>query len=199
MTTVAPEDTRPAGVSSSGHRLSLAEARRSPCLSCSTSPCCTHLPIHSFTMSTLMDLDNARYLLNFDAIDLGLSASGEWSVYYARPCRFLDPRDATCTIHATERQPNICATYNPYSCWYRRVFSQPTEDFVWFDRERLERLAEHVAFDDYRRIVEVPSWDSLVAETAPPPTPPEDRSPVFITLGATRLRQDPPDGAPVQQ
>ena len=121
MSTTSPP-TVPVEASDRGQRLSLADARRSPCLTCSTSPCCTHLPLDSFTMTALMDLDNARYLLNFADIDLGLAPSGEWSVYYARPCRFLDPGDATCTIHATERQPNICATYNPYSCWYRLVF-----------------------------------------------------------------------------
>lgn len=169
-------------------RLSLAEARRSPCMTCSTSPCCTHLPIHSFTMTTLMDLDNARYLLNFDNISLGLSATGEWSVYYAQACRFLDTHDSTCTIHATPRQPNICVTYNPYSCWYRRAFSEPEDDFAWFDRPSLDRLAERLVFDDLRRIVEVPAWDRLVAEAAPPPAAPEQRSAVFVTLGTTRLR-----------
>jgi hypothetical protein len=179
-------------VAGQGHqRLSLAEARRSPCMTCSTSPCCTHLPIHSFTMTTMMDLDNALYLLNFDGIRLGLSASGEWSVYYGRPCRFLDRRDATCTIHGTDRQPNICATYNPYSCWYRRVFSQPGDEFVWVDRPRLERLAEQVVFDEFRTIVEVPSWESLVAEAAPPPPPPSAPTAVSLTLGPTRLRSRP--------
>lgn len=139
-------------------------------------------------MTTLMDLDNARYLLNFADIDLGLAPSGEWSVYYARPCRFLDPGDATCTIHATERQPNICATYNPYSCWYRRAFSQPVDDFLWFDREHLDQLADRVVFDEFRRIIEVPSWDSLLAGAGPPPAAPKPRSAVFVALGATRLR-----------
>jgi hypothetical protein len=141
-------------------------------------------------MTTLMDLDTARYLLNFDHISLGLSHTGEWSVYYGRPCRFLDDRDATCTVHATERQPNICATYNPYSCWYRRAFTEPGDGFVWFDRALLERMAERVVFDEFRTIVEVPAWDSLVAEAAPPPAPPDHRSPVLLTLGRTRRRSE---------
>ncbi|GIG23016.1 hypothetical protein Cch01nite_37400 [Cellulomonas chitinilytica] len=175
-------------------RLTLADARRSPCLTCSTTPCCTHLPVHTFRMTTLMDLDEARYLLNFDGIELGLSSSGEWSVYYGRPCRFLDTAAGLCTIHATERQPQICRTYNPYTCWYKRAFGGESDEFVWVDREALDRIGEQVAFDEHRTIVEVPSWEDLLASAAPPPVASAaavSRA-VPLTLGPTRLRSDAP-------
>jgi len=178
-------------------RLSLAEARRSPCLTCSTTPCCTHLPVHTFQMTTLMDLDEARFLLNFDGIELGVSSSGEWSVYYGRPCRFLDTDAGLCTIHATEQQPQICRTYNPYTCWYRRAFGGASDEFVWVDRAALDRIGEQVVLDEHRTIVEVPSWDDLLASAAPPPPPPLAAGPraVPLTLGPTRLRSSTADAA----
>ena len=136
-----------------------AQALESPCLRCTTSPCCTHLPLHTFTVSTLIELDHARYLLNFDHLELGISPNGEWGAYYRYPCRYLDRDDFTCTVHATADQPDICMQYNPYQCWYRRVLTEPvTDDFVRIDRQRLEFLLPQFAFDDAGRIVEAPTW-----------------------------------------
>lgn len=97
-------------------RLNYQDAIKSPCASCMTSPCCTHLPLHTFLLSRLIDLDHAIYVLNFDRIELGLSSSGEWSVYYSYACRFLNNQDYNCTIHDNLEQPKICVHYNPYSC-----------------------------------------------------------------------------------
>lgn len=141
---------------------SYGEALESPCASCETSPCCSHLPLHSFIVSTLMELDHARYLLNFDHIELGLSVAGEWTVYYRYPCRFLDRDDFTCTVHATSDQPDICVNYNPYSCWYRRTLTQPVDDFIRVDRARFELLLGLLSFDGEGVIIEVPDWQDLL-------------------------------------
>jgi Fe-S-cluster containining protein len=170
--------------------LTLAEAKQTPCFQCSTSPCCTHLPLHRFQIRTLVDLDHALYLLNFERIELGLSPTGEWSVFYAYPCRFLDtrtPSNYLCTIHGHEMQPQICVHYSPYSCWYRKALSaDPGADFLRIDRKRMEWIAERVELDDNRVIVSVPTWAELAEEFAnmplesepiaqPPPAP----DPVF--------------------
>ena len=63
-------------------RLSHADAMASPCASCPTSPCCTYLQVHTFQVRTVAELDQAVYLLNFEHIELGLSPSGDWGVYY---------------------------------------------------------------------------------------------------------------------
>src|SRR4051812_29338273 len=119
-------------------RLSLREARESPCMTCATSPCCTHVPLHTFQIRTLRDLDHAIYLLNFERIVLGLAPSGEWSVYYKYPCRFLDrsnPGNYLCTIHATPLQPQICVNYSPFTCWYKRALTPGLSgEFLTVDR-----------------------------------------------------------------
>jgi Fe-S-cluster containining protein len=116
---------------------------------------------------SLRDLDHALYLLNFERIQLGLSITGDWSVYYRYPCRFLDrsdPGNYLCTIHETPLQPRICVHYNPFSCWYKRALgSGQAADFVALDRRRLEVIAERLVFDDDRNILETPDWPGLVA------------------------------------
>lgn len=144
--------------------LSFTESRESPCATCSTSPCCTHLPVHNFRVATFADLSHAGYLLNFDRIRLGVTQGGDWSVYYVQPCQFLDRGDFTCTVHNTPEQPQICQNYNPYSCWYRKALtSSTTEDFVLLDRSRLSWLTDHTVFDEMRNVVAMPHWDDMRA------------------------------------
>lgn len=144
--------------------LSFDEALASPCSTCSTSPCCTHLPLHNFRVGNLGDLSYAAYLLNFDRIRLGVTRGGDWSVYFVEPCRFLDRQGFGCTLHDSPDQPEICRNYNPYHCWYKRSLrSSTTADFLLVDRARLQFLTDHVTFDDEREIVGMPDWDELVA------------------------------------
>ncbi len=49
-----------------------ADALQSPCMNCEAAPCCTHLPLNSFKVTNLVELDHALYLLNFDRIELGV-------------------------------------------------------------------------------------------------------------------------------
>lgn len=147
--------------------ITMSEARESPCATCSTAPCCTHLPLTTFQVTNLVELDHAAYLLNFDRIELGISANGEWSVYYTQPCRFLDRGTFGCTVHNTPQQPQICVHYNPYNCWYKRAFNTAdSTEFVRLDQERFALLAAEIAFDEDRRIVSVPAWEEIVAMMA---------------------------------
>ena len=100
-------------------RLTLQEARSSPCATCPTSPCCTHLPLHTFHVENMRGLDHAQYLLNFDHIEVGLSQTGEWSAYYRYPCRFLNPDDVQCTIHETVLQWDSDEDFSNHvcACW----------------------------------------------------------------------------------
>lgn len=143
---------------------SYQDALESPCLSCQTTPCCTHLPLNTFKVTNLVELDHALYLLNFDRIELGISASGDWSSYYAYPCRFLDRDSHLCTVHNTPDQPRICQHYNPYNCWYKRVFSvAQNQDFIRMDHERMQYLLPHIELNEERQIASVPAWDTLLA------------------------------------
>lgn len=145
-------------------------------MTCETSPCCTHVPLHTFQIRSLQDLDHAQYLLNFERIVLGLSAAGEWSVYYKYPCRFLDrsdPKNALCTIHGTPLQPQICVHYSPYTCWYKRSLTPDVNsEFLTIDRQRLARIAEHLVFDEQRNIIETPDWPALMALVSEVPLAP---------------------------
>ena len=146
-----------------GRVLKHIDALGSPCAECQNSPCCTHLPLNNFKVTNLMELDHARYLLNFEHIELGLSASGDWSAYYTYPCRYLDRNTFGCTIHNQPHQPRICVNYNPYNCWYKRVFSVGQhEDFVRIDRARMELLVQYIEFDAERKITSVPAWETLL-------------------------------------
>lgn len=139
------------------------EAQESPCLNCSESPCCTYLPVHRFTAEHLLDVDYARYLLNFDGIELGLDGTGEWSVYYHRACRHLSPEDGSCGLHGQPDKPLVCQGYNPYRCWYKRAMTVPAaHDFVRVDHRRMDWYLDRVRYDENRRIIERPDWESVV-------------------------------------
>lgn len=185
-------------------RLTLREAQASPCMSCESSPCCTHVPLHTFQVRTLRDLDHAIYLLNFERIVLGLAPNGDWSVYYKYPCRFLDrsePKRYRCTIHGTPQQPQICVNYSPYACWYRPAFNPGVGDgFLAIDRRRLEAILERVGFDDQRNVIDTPDWPALMAMCAEIPLAPDDfddapaGEPVFdgwLSVAATGLVTPP--------
>ena len=142
--------------------LTFADAMESPCATCSTAPCCSHLPLPGFPVETLMQVDHARYLLGFDGIELGIGASGQWSVFYTRPCRFLDPDDRSCTLHGLPDQPRVCQHYNPYSCWYKRALVPGvSEEYVRVDARRFEALLPYLRFDDERNLLAVPEWSLL--------------------------------------
>ena len=168
-----PKDAPPLPPAGEDGQLTFEQALASPCVTCDTSPCCSHLPLHSFQITNMAQMDHAIYLLNFERIELGLSASGEWSAYYLCPCRYLDPADYACVLHATPEQPQICAQYNPYTCWYKRVLTQGMSDvFLRIDRQRLERIRALVTFDEGRTITQVPDWETMVREIEPLPLAP---------------------------
>jgi hypothetical protein len=149
-------------VEATGSTSSYAESLATPCLTCSTAPCCTHLPIHTFHVGTLGDLNYAGYLLNFAHIRLGIGPSGEWSVYYAYPCRFLDQSSFSCSLHDTPEQPRVCVNYNPFGCWYRKGFtSADSAEIVLVDRARFSALTTILRFDEHQILVDAPDFDSV--------------------------------------
>ena len=177
--------------------LDFASALQSPCASCDDAPCCSHLPLPGFPVQTLMQVDHARWLLGFEGIELGISSSGDWSVFYTGSCRFLDD-DRRCTLHGTGEQPSICVHYNPYTCWYRGALGDTgSPDYVRIDAQRLAAILPHLLFDDDRSLVEVPTWealhelvDDLPMTAAPPPPAPLD--PVIVEWREIVLGERPP-------
>jgi hypothetical protein len=145
-----------------GQTLSWSQAIESPCSTCRSTPCCTHLPLQTFRVGALADLDYVRYLLNFDRIVVGLGSAGDWGAYLAAPCRHLDIAAGLCRVHAQPAQPHICATYNPYVCWYKTAFGPEADgDLLRIDLQRWQYLAERTTFDEDRKIVSAPVWQEL--------------------------------------
>jgi hypothetical protein len=158
-------------------RLTYSEALVSPCKSCRTAPCCSHLPLKTFKITNLVDLDHALYTLNFERIVLGVHASGDWSIYYSYPCRFLNRDGFTCDIHEAPERPQICAHYNPYRCWYKKPFTGAINDtFMLIDRQRMETILPKIVFDESRNIIQVPDWATLVDGIASLPLVPHPPS-----------------------
>lgn len=145
-----------------GRLLTLDEIRKEyPCNNCSA-PCCSYLPLHTFNISNIRELDHALYLLNFPRIELGLSATGEWGVYYRYPCRFLNREKGLCSIYEDESRPSICAHYNPYSCWYKRVVGPNVhESFLRINKPRMEALIQQLAFDEDHNLASIPDWPTI--------------------------------------
>lgn len=182
MTTEVPTGV-PVVISPRGRAgLSYREALQSPCLSCSDSPCCTHLMLQGIEFRTLAEVDHAIYLLNFEGVILEMSRPGAQAlVYFQQSCRYLDSASGLCTVHGTSDQPWICVHYNAYSCDYRRdMVGEGRPDVPHVDRRRMAWYAEQLIFDEDRRVVGRPEWDEVVEafasmpierHTAPPPAP----------------------------
>jgi hypothetical protein len=145
------------------HHLTYKEARQTPCLSCTTSPCCNYLVLSDFKLETIMDIDYAVYLLNFDGILIGLDPQGKAEVYFHQPCVFLDVPSGLCTVHSTPLQPAVCVHYNAHTCAYRsRMLSDVDPQRPLVDRRRMAWFADQLVFGDDRELVSVPDWDEVL-------------------------------------
>jgi hypothetical protein len=160
--------------------LSYREAIQSPCLSCKSSPCCTHLMLLKFQLEDLGDVDYLVYLAGFEGMLLGVDPSGLARVYLCQACAHLDQESGLCNVHATPAQPNICVHYNAHSCQYRHgmtVDLNPRQPLM--DARRTRWYVEHIGFDDDRKVARLPDWEEVISafsrlplerDTAPVPT-----------------------------
>ena len=155
--------------------LDLRAASASPCTGCAAQ-CCTVLPVHSFELERWSDLDYARYLLNFDRIELALLESGSWQVHYRAPCRHFDAERRRCRVHRQPEQPSVCRGYDAWNCAYRRIWGGDGPPAVRVDRGRLEVWASFLQFDEQREIVGKPDFSVLMAHL--PVMAPTDDPPV---------------------
>lgn len=157
--------------------LDLRAASQSPCLGCAAQ-CCTVLPVHSFELARWSDLDYARYLLNFDRIELALLESGSWQVHYRAPCRHFDAERRRCRVHRQPEQPSVCRAYDAWNCAYRRIWGADGPPALRIDRGRLEAWAALLLFDEQREVIGKPAFQELIgylpalAPIDDPPVPP---------------------------
>lgn len=144
--------------------LTFAEARESPCMSCPSSPCCTHLNLESIPLDTVSEVDRALYLLNFEGIYMSLFPDlATARVFLHQPCRHLDP-SGLCSVYRTEDQPALCAAYKAHECGYRRtILTTDSEESPLVDHARMLWLAEHMTFDEDRRVSSKPKFDDVIA------------------------------------
>ncbi|MBN2444708.1 MAG: hypothetical protein JXJ04_25355 [Spirochaetales bacterium] len=119
----------------------------SPCSVCSKAPCCSFLPLTYMRLENRTDFMNLALLACYDNIILGFKKSGEWSVYYNKTCKFLNPVTSMCTIHGSASQSYICKTYDAHHCWYKPIFvDREIEDFIFIDFHRLLSLEKYMDF-----------------------------------------------------
>jgi hypothetical protein len=186
-------------------RLSYREALQPPCLTCTTSPCCTYLLLRDFQIDTLMDVDYAVFLLNFEGIVLGLQQDRKVDVYLYQACGNLDVPSGMCKVHSTKLQPAVCVHYKSQTCSYRHIFTTDLHaDKPLLDFKRMQWLAERIVFDDDRRVAGFPEWSqvlegfaSMPTDRQPAPPPPPD--PIIeewraIVLSEKGFEEDQPDG-----
>lgn len=144
-------------------RLTYRQAMEPPCFSCTTSPCCTYLLLGDFRIGTLLDVDHAVYLSNFEGIYLGLDRERKVDIYFYQPCGYLDVPSGLCTVHGTPVQPAVCVQYNAHVCGYRhRMLVDVDGDHPQLDARRVEWLAENTVFDDDRSVVALPDWEEML-------------------------------------
>lgn len=140
--------------------LSFDQCIESPCTGCSA-PCCQFLPLHDFGIQRFQDVDYARYLLNFENIELALVSGTTWRVHYRAPCSRLSPMGG-CTLHNSPEKPQVCLNYDAYNCFYRPMFiDTETSNFLRFDAQRFEEFASMLEFDSTGMVVSLPSPERL--------------------------------------
>lgn len=146
------------------------QTRASACLVCEHTACCSHLPVHSFTVKTREDWETVVLIGAAPGFRVGLRENGTWMIFWASTCRYLD-RHRRCTIHGHSLQPKICREYSANRCWYRRAFSAAGSlSFIRFTPESLARVAAEVTFDANGLLDRTPAWDEMLAwsrETEP--------------------------------
>jgi Fe-S-cluster containining protein len=177
--------------------LSWGDALASPCATCATTPCCTHLTLHEFEVDGLTDLDYARYVLNFERLVVGITHDDRWHVYYRYPCRNLDRDTRRCTVHDTAAQPDVCKSFSPYACWYKASYDGPASDtLIQIDRNRLDWILARSRFRDDRSLEGLPSTDAMRAAfaTLPAIEDPDrtvdeiERDPIYDRWRASAIR-----------
>jgi Fe-S-cluster containining protein len=143
--------------------LTFREALEPPCLSCTNSPCCTHLLVSEFKLEGIMDVDYALFLLNFEGIYLGIQRDWLVHVYLHQPCSLLDVPSGLCTVHSTPRQPSVCVHYKSQTCSYRKGMTVSVDaDRAMLDYQRMAWLADQIVFDDDRRVSGLPDWEAVL-------------------------------------
>ena len=143
--------------------LSLAEAREEACLACTGSPCCRYVNLKTFDLSTVSDIDQALYALNFEGVFISLVRDMQTAqVFFHQDCRHLDPQ-GLCSIHSTPAQPSICIQYQSHDCAYRQAFGELVNDEQpVVDRDQMRWFVEQLTFDEDRRVVGRPFWPDVV-------------------------------------
>lgn len=144
--------------------LTYEEAMVSPCAACKHSPCCSLLQLDALQPKKLLELDKINFYLNFEHIEICLTAAWEWLIYYSHPCRYFDPEKSICRIHDTGQQPGVCVHYNPYNCLYKKLDRTRfhfSKEMIWINRERMNALLSQLSFDEDRKISEIPELGKL--------------------------------------
>ena len=136
----------------------------SPCLSCNTSPCCSHLEIFTFPIRSAKDIDQAIYFSGFSNIDTLLASNWQCNVYFRSHCRNLTD-GAGCKVHDQPEQPLVCVNYSPHGCFFKANMLDKESvkpNVIWMDNRRWQELLPALNFDAENRL-QFPEWVNLCA------------------------------------
>lgn len=133
--------------------------QRNPCYSC-PAPCCRLQLIPYGAPTTFMHLDFIRYMLLFPNTEVIVSRNGNWNIVKWEDCREFDITTQKCKLHNSPIKPRTCAMYNPYNCWYKKIFVlQGSEEVYRINIERFNIWINEIRFDEDGQIVEAPDFE----------------------------------------
>ncbi|MBN1648763.1 MAG: hypothetical protein JW874_12085 [Spirochaetales bacterium] len=134
----------------------------SPCSFCQPTPCCRNLPLTSYRIGSRYDFIQLCLLACYRNILICLKKGSEWSVYYSRPCSFLNIQNGKCQIHAQPSQSMICKSYDAHNCWYQEAFRETeNETMIQFSLDRLIWLGQEYDFFGYGMSGNPIDWKEL--------------------------------------
>jgi len=133
--------------------------RRNPCTGC-PAPCC-RMQVSPYTApADFMQVDHIKYLLNFPNTEILITRSGDWHLVRWGNCCEFEVRDLTCKLHNTPDKPRICVNYNPYNCWYKRIFviNEPPEAYR-LNSARFKEWVNGIRFNEQGKVTTTPDFE----------------------------------------
>ena len=131
-----------------------------PCHDC-LAPCCWQVIVSRSRLLTGSDLEYLDSVLEYRDVSLWVGADGAYSVVLLSRCHHFDEDSCGCAIYGTPERPDICESYDGYSCWYRKVLDN--EKTIRISRENWAAFREQVEISQEGDLIHsIPSRNELM-------------------------------------